>query len=197
MATVSMIGGLVNNTSTPEDIWQTQEMFYNDFMSSPFASDIDNNYYTQQDLFDVFWHLMSVYDESHYNYKTEDKCKLKTFHVVHEYLPIYLKRISLQKRIRDMTDEDLFDSGKQVMKSANTPDTEIDMNTLTTAHYADNIQVQNRQTGKLIALQQQYASIIDNVWDEFIQKFAFMFKKFMFIPYDYIYINNENEEEET
>lgn len=195
MATVKMTGGLVNSTSTPEDLWQTTDMFYNDFMASPFSGDVDNNLYNRADLDKVFWHLMSKYDESHYSYKSDDKCKLKTFHVIHQYLPTYLKRIELQERIRNMTDQDLFDSGKQVVKSANTPDVEEDMNSLSTPQYTDNIQVQNRQSAKLLAIQQQYGSILDNVWDEFIDKFAFLFKKFMFIPYDYIYINEEGDEE--
>ena len=37
---ITMSGGKFNNTPTPEDIWQTSEMFINDYLDFPFNEDL-------------------------------------------------------------------------------------------------------------------------------------------------------------
>lgn len=193
---ITMINGYGNNTPTPEDLWQTPEMFINDYLDFPFASDI-GTLFTEADLTDMFWRFISRYDESHYNYKFDDKCKLKTFAIIHEQFPILVQRLKIQDRMIKLTDSEIFETGKIISKSAQNPDKLIDMGSTDLTEYADAVNINLGTQAKLPALREQYLSIVDNLWDDYLNLFSKLFKKFMIVPFDKLYITEyEGEDNE-
>ena len=54
---IIMSGGKFNNTPTPEDIWQTSEMFINDYLDFPFNEDL-GVLFTEAELTDMFWRFI-------------------------------------------------------------------------------------------------------------------------------------------
>lgn len=128
-----------------------------------------------QPKYKYIWLLLAArYANSHIASINEDQFKLKVWLIVHQYAPNFIKKLDLQVKIREMSDEDLMSTGLSVMNHANNPSAVTD----TPDTLVNTVDDQNTSTGKRdksSAYMLQYDNLDDSLIDKFLDRFKRLF----------------------
>lgn len=172
------------------DAGETIKYFYETWQDSPFY---DRNL-TENDLKDVYNHLLAKYYNWHYVYMDDLGIALNTMHVIHDYYPNCKERLSLVAQLRELTVDDFAKSGIQIDSQGSNPKTATDMDELIDLVDSQNASFQLRSTEG--AIRAKFNSLYDGVMDEFIDRFKDLFVKLYSGVNSYIYQNPLDEQEE-
>lgn len=151
---------------------------------------------TEDDLKDVYNHLLAKYYNWHYVYMDDLGIALNTMHIIHDYYPNCKQRLDLVAQLRELTVDDFAKSGIQIDSQGANPKTATDMDALIDLVDSQNASFQLRSEEG--AIRAKFMSLYDGVMDEFIDRFKDLFVKLYSGVNSYIYQNplEENEEED-
>lgn len=119
----------------------------------------------------VYYLLFARYASCHINSDYPEQWKMKIMSTIFKYGPTWAKRLQIQEKVRDMTDDEILKGDIAIYNNAMNPDTAPTTMTWETLQGINSQNVTLRKRGKLEA----YA-LVDNllktdVTTEFIEKF--------------------------
>lgn len=164
--------------------------FWETWLESPFY---DSNL-TENDLKDIYNHLLAQFYNWHYVYMDDLGIALNTMHIIHDYFPNVKERLSLLSQLRSLTVADFQKSGISINSQGSNPKVATDMDELIDLVDSQNASFQLRsQEG---AIRAKFNSLYDGIMDEFIDRFKGLFIKLYNGVNSYIYRNPREEEED-
>lgn len=121
--------------------------------------------------------LFAKYSNSPITNNDEEQFKYKVWSIIFQYCPNWLKKLELQKKLRDLTDDELVIGEKTISNHAMNPST---LPTTSTTSELDKIDAQNVsiiKKSKINAYSQVYGLLSDNVTENYISRFKDLFMK--------------------
>lgn len=165
------------------NVYPTVDDFLSEYQKNHFVIEGVSN----QELTDVYYSLMSEYMESEFKYRYSiDMIHLALFRTLRDQYPAYKKRLEIQKKIFDLTMEDILSGGIFINSGMdNTDSNNIDpLNT--ELPYTRTKSLQKRQYSQIDALGRNYASIISGLTADFIESFRDLFIRFIVGSREYL-----------
>ena len=169
----------------------TGNYFWETWLTSPFY----DSSLTEQDLSDIYNHLMAEFYNWHFIYPDDMGIAYNVMHIIEDYFPNVKERLSLLNQLRGMTLDNFKKSGIQISSTGSNPKVETDMDELIDLVDSQNANFQLKSDEQ--AIRAKFFSLYDGVMQEFIDRFKPLFVKLYNGVADYVYINpiEENEGE--
>lgn len=98
------------------DIFPSFNVFEEEFMATPFTDIISNN-----SLNITYYLLYSEFGNSHIANSDENQFKYKLFAIIYMTAPTWEKRLEIQKRLRELSENELTLGSKQIFNHAFNP----------------------------------------------------------------------------
>ena len=174
------------NTKTFSEIYETVNDFIYDYNNIGIPKIISVNNATT-----LYYLLYAQYGNSPIANYDETQFKFKIFSIVYMYGPTWEKRLDIQSKLRNISDDDLLIGAKAIYNHAYNPSTTPSTSTLDELEYIDDQNSTNYKKSKMDAYTQLWDLLAIDVTKEFLNRFGICFKHFV-KPISYIY---ESEEE--
>lgn len=175
-------------TMTFSDVWDSLDKFMNDYENSPLEGSISDN-----GIKKLFFLLYSKYGNSPIANLDLNLFKIKVFATIFQFGPTWEKRMEIQKRIRELTDDELMARGKAIHNTAMNPQVSPGTGTDLELEYIDSQNVSNYKRGKMEALQNQWNLLISDVTEEFLARFKPLFMQIVLPVENTLFITEEVE----
>lgn len=193
--TGSYYGGY--ETLTFEEVWESAELFLNDYKESGLvktSTAMNLNLLDDNTITLIYYLLYGRYAGSPHASSNINQFKYKLFSTVLTYAPTWIKKLEIQDKIRNLTEEELLISGVNIMQDAANPGTVVEKMGI-----IDGVNTQNLSWSKRSKLN-AYSLLMDNlrndVTSEFLDRFKPLFSKFALPVTGRVYETNLKDEEE-
>jgi len=161
------------NTMTFDDVWEKYEDLLSDYQDSGFDDVI-----TEDSMKILFLHLSAEYKNSPIINRDVNQFKFRVFSLIYQYGGEWEKKLTLQKRILALTEDELKLGGTNVINQALNPSTEPSASTTEELDYVNQQSVSKSKRALIDALNLQWESINSNITEPFIKRFRKLFSKF-------------------
>lgn len=165
------------------------DYFWETWQNSPFLM----QELTEDDLKEVYNHLLAEYYNWHFIYLDDFGISLNVMHIIHDYYPNTKERLSLVKQIREMSVDEFSKSGINIQSAGANPKIQTQMSELIDLVDSQNASFQLKS--KEQTLKAKFMSLYDDVMKDFIDRFKPLFVKLYSGVNSYIYCNEEEVEE--
>lgn len=119
-----------------------------------------------------------------------DQFKLAVFAIMASEAPTWVRRLELQKSVRDLTEDDLIAGETQINNRAENPDENPTTSTMDELTYI-NVQTASKQKrSKLSAYALLDSLLQDDLCETYVHRFNSLFKRIL-VPAQFIYITEE------
>lgn len=186
-------------------IWDDVTKFSNDYKGSPLYDYVAatqstpaqlNNSLTDANISKLYYLLYARYGNNPIANLDENQFKYKVYSIIFEYGPTWQKQLDIQDKLRNLSDEDIekgqFAIYNQAYHDATAPST----NTTEELDYINNQNTSRMKKGKLNAYSDLLLLLKTDVTKSFIDRFANLFKKFLYNGRPTLYVTNIQEEGE-
>lgn len=157
--------------------------FWETWLESPFY----DNKLTEEDLKNIYNHLLASYYDWHFIYMDDLGIALNVFHIIEDYYPNTKIRLQLVEQLRDMDLEEFKKSGISINSSGANPKVATEMDNLIDLVDSQSANFQLKSTEQ--TLRAKFNSLYDGVMDDFIMRFKPLFVKLYSGVDSYIYQN--------
>ena len=164
------------NTVLFRDVWEYGDEFVLDFKASVFNK---MNSFTDDSLELVFGLLFAKYANNPIANNDVEQFKAKMFSVLFSYGPTWLKRLEIQDKLRNLSEEEIIKGGKAIYNNALNPDGSPATQSLEELPRINSQSTTNYKKSKMDAYMQLWDLLDIDVSNEFINKFQICFKKFV------------------
>lgn len=168
------------------NIWSNETDFINDVKSSPL------HIIREDSLRVLFYLLYAKYGNSPIANYDEEQFKFKVYSTIFQFGPTWEKKLEVQKKIRELNDEEIRLGSKQIFNKATNPSGDPSTCTLEEISYINQQDTANIKKSKL----EGYATLLDlletDVTGAFIEKFSICFKQFV-MPENPLLYGSERE----
>lgn len=173
-------------TESNQHRWDDVLNFLADFKLSPFytltsrvISGVTTYILSDNDIKVIYWLLYANYGNSHRASDDETRFKQQLFSIMYRFAPTWLKKMSIQEKLRDMSLDsgDLFKGNIQIYNNADNPQTTPSADALDPLTYINNQSANGTKKGKLEAYSQLWALLEIDVTKEFLDQFRGLFIK--------------------
>lgn len=164
--------------------------FWECWQQSPFY----DSSLTEDDLRDVYNHLMAAYYNWHYVYMDDLGIRLNTFHLIHDYYPNCKERLNLVNQMRELSLDKFSKSGISITSAGANPKVATEMDELIDLVDSQNANFQIKSEEQ--TLKAKFNALYDGVMDDFINRFKPLFVKLYTGVNSYLYKNPIGEESE-
>lgn len=145
----------------------------------------------------LFYMLYAKYGNSSITNMDENQFKYKLFTTIFEYGPTWEKRLSIQSRLRELTEDDILIGAKQLSQHAYNPSDEVNPNLNNGEINTTNEQTRIKYTRSIL---DGYANLITlletDVTERFLAEFKKLFISVVMPSKPLWYATNIEEEEE-
>ena len=149
----------------------------------PMAQDFVNDYHlngipttiTDDSANTLFYLLYARYGNSHIINSDENQFKYKLFSIIFQYGPTWEKRLDIQNKLRNLTEDDLMHGTKAIYNTANNPGTEPSTGSLEELPYINSQNTTGYKKSKMDAYANLLALLDTDVTEDFIKKFGKLF----------------------
>ena len=183
------------NTKTFSDVFPTFEKFQNCF-DNDFQS-YAKNCIPSDNLKTLYWLLFARYGSNPIVNSTVNLFKAKLVANTFQKGPTWVKRLSLQESLRNLSDDDLLSGARTILNRALHPETEPGTNTAEELAYINQQDVSKVRRSKIDAYSYLNDVLKNDVTEEFLNSYAKLFSKFVSPTISRIYENDIDEEEEN
>lgn len=177
------------------DIWEAVEDFMEDYQNVGIPTSISTA--SAQTL---YYLLYAKYGNNPIANRDINQFKYKVFATIYEYGPTWEKRLAIQKKLRELSDDDLVKGSKAIYNSALNPSTAPSTATLEELEYINSQNTTNYKKSKMEAYAQLWDLLDTDVTTEFINRFRVCFKQFVAPERPLVYVTedvlNIDDEEE-
>lgn len=123
----------------------------------------------------LYYMLYARYGNSTIANSDENQFKYKVFTTIFMYGPAWQKRLDLQKKLMDLSDDEILKGTTAIHNSAYNPSTDPSTQTLEELDYINQQNTTKYKKSKLEAYSNLYALIETDVTEEFLGKFKKLF----------------------
>ena len=163
--------------------------FWESWLQSPFyTSD-----FTEEEMKEIYNHLLAEYYNSHFIYLDDLGIRLNIFHTIEEYYPNVKQRLLIVKNLRELTLDQFKESGVAIDSQGSNPKVYKQMDELIDQIDSQTASFQLKSEEQ--ALKAKFFALYDGVMEEFIGRFKKCFVKLYSGLTDYLYFNPTIEEE--
>ena len=149
----------------------------------PKAQDFINDYHlcgipatiTDDSATTLFYLLYARYGNSHIINSDENQFKYKLFSVVFQYGPTWEKRLDIQMKLRNLTDDELMRGTKAIYNRADNPGTTPSTGSLEEVEYINAQNTTGYKKSKIDAYADLLSLLETDVTEGFIKKFDSLF----------------------
>lgn len=177
------------NTMTFSDIYNSSESFVSDYENVGFPTTISND-----SAETLFYLLFARYGNNPIANADITQFKYKLFSIVYQYGPTWEKKLDIQSKLRELTDEDIEIGGKAVYNRALNPSIAPSTSALDELEYINEQNTTNYKKSKMDAYTQLYGLLEDNITEFFIRRFKVCFKVFANPETTLLYITETDNE---
>ena len=157
-------------TRTFVEIWNNEEAFANDYNNNGIPVSISS-----VSLKTLFYLLYARYGNSNIASSDENQFKYKVFSTIFMYAPAWEKRLDMQKKLRELSDEEIMKGSTAIYNSALNPSTAPSTAALEELPYINQQNATKYKKAKMDAYATLYALIETDVTEELIGKFKKLF----------------------
>ena len=154
------------------DVWQTAESFVTDYKSNGIETTISDKTATT-----LYYLLYSRYGNSVLASSDTNRFKYDVWATIFSYGPTWEKRLEIQDKLRNLTDDELFTGATQIHNHAYNPGTAPSTNTLDELTAINEQNTSKNKKGKMDAYAMLIALLETDVTESFLDKFKKLFLK--------------------
>ena len=169
------------------DVYESAEEFLNDYNASPLKK------MSETEATTLFYLLFARYGNNPIANYSVEAFKMKLFATMYQYGPTWAKRIDIQDKLRNLTDDELRMGNKTIMNSALNPETSPNAGSLEELTYIN----QQNTSGNKKSYLNAYADLWDmlkvDVTEDILNKFKPLFKIVVIPEHTLIYTTEEDE----
>lgn len=154
------------------DVWQTAESFVSDYKNNGIQTTISDQTATT-----LYYLLYSRYGNSVLASSDTNRFKYDVWATIFSYGPTWEKRLEIQEKLRDLTDDDLFTGATQIYNHAYNPGTAPSTNTLDELTAINEQNTSKHKKGKMDAYAMLISLLETDVTESFLDKFKKLFLK--------------------
>lgn len=179
------------DTKLFSEIWSDATAFKTDYLA--YETGIDNINKIADKYTILTWQLLaSKFANTPIRSASESQFKLAVFAIMASEAPTWVRRLELQKSIRDLTEADLLAGETSIANRAENPDDAPTTQTMDELTYI-NVQTTSKQKRSKIQAYALLDSLLQSdLCETYVHKFNSLFKKVL-VPAAYIYITEEEE----
>ena len=123
----------------------------------------------------LYYLLYAYYGNSVIAASDLNRFRYNLFSIVWQYGPTWEKKLEIQKRLRELTDDELFTGAKQIANHAYNPSTQPSTASLSELEYIDSQNTMSWRRSKLEGLGELVSLLENDVSGEFLAKFKRLF----------------------
>lgn len=154
------------------DVWQTAESFVSDYKNNGIETTISDKTATT-----LYYLLYSRYGNSVLASSDTNRFKYDVWATIFSYGPTWEKRLEIQGKLRNLTDDELFTGATQIYNHAYNPGTAPSTNTLDELTAINEQNTSKNKKGKMDAYAMLIALLETDVTESFLDKFKKLFLK--------------------
>ena len=154
------------------DVWQTAESFVSDYKNNGIETTISDKTATT-----LYYLLYSRYGNSVLASSDTNRFKYDVWATIFSYGPTWEKRLEIQGKLRNLTDDELFTGATQIHNHAYNPGTAPSTNTLDELAAINEQNTSKNKKGKMDAYAMLIALLETDVTESFLDKFKKLFLK--------------------
>ena len=154
------------------DVWQTAESFVSDYKNNGIETTISDKTATT-----LYYLLYSRYGNSVLASSDTNRFKYDVWATIFSYGPTWEKRLEIQNKLRNLTDDELFPGATQIYNHAYNPGTAPSTNTLDELTAINEQNTSKNKKGKMDAYAMLIALLETDVTESFLDKFKKLFLK--------------------
>ena len=154
------------------DVWQSAESFVSEYKNNGIQTTISDN--TANTL---YYLLYSRYGNSVLASSDTNRFKYDVWATIFSYGPTWEKRLEIQDKLRNLTDDELFTGATQIYNHAYNPGTAPSTNTLDELTAINEQNTSKNKKGKMDAYAMLIALLETDVTESFLDKFKKLFLK--------------------
>ena len=143
----------------------------------------------------AYWLLLAEFANSTIANDDENQFKNRLFAIIFRYGPTWEKRLDIQAKIRNLTEDEIRRGGKQIINKAEHPGTAPSTSSLDELQHISEQNVVNNTRDKLTGYNNLLALLETDVTAAFIDRFRPLFMKCVAPERPLLYKNVEEEEE--
>ena len=180
------------------DIWNDVNTFKSEFAESPFNGAISStsSATTKDSLSVVFYLLYARYGNNPIANNDINQFKYKVFSIIFQYGPTWEKRLDIQEKLRNISDDELRLGSKAIYNHALNPSTAPSTQALEELTYINDQNTTHFKKSKMDAYMQLWELLRTDVTEDFLRQFKKCFKIFVTPERPLLYItDNESNEE--
>lgn len=152
------------------DVWEDVNSFINDYNSNGIETTI-----SRQTATTLYYLLYSRYGNSVIASSDTNRFKYDVFATIFSYGPTWEKRLELQEKLRDISDNDLFTGATQIYNHAYNPGTSPSTSTLDELPAINEQNTSKHRKDKLSAYAMLISLLETDVTESFLNKFRKLF----------------------
>ena len=157
-------------TRTFAEIWNEEEAFESDYNDNGIPTTISN-----VSIKTLFYLLYARYGNSNIASSDENQFKYKVFSTIFMYAPAWEKRLEIQKKLINLTDEEIIKGSTAVYNSALNPSQAPSTDTLEEIAYINQQNTTKYKKSKMDAYATLYSLIETDVTEQLIERFKKLF----------------------
>lgn len=182
------------NTKTFNEIYDDSGSFL--FYYKAFQNDYGDINKLDDTYVRLTWQLLSAkYGNNPMANWSEDQFKLKVWQLIFEYGPTWVKRLQVQKELRDLDITELIQGDKSIYNTALAPNQSPSTQSLEETPYISQQNVSNRKKSKMHAYDELLMLLKTDVTAEYLSKFKELFLKVVDPNRTFIYVSDVEGEE--
>ena len=171
-------------------IWEDVTSFLEDYNDSGIPKTISTTNATT-----LYYLLYAKYGNDPIANRDINQFKYKVLSIIFEYGPTWEKRLDIQQKLRNLTDDELIRGAKAIYNSALNPSTAPSTATLEELDYINAQNTTNYKKSKMEAYAQLWELLNTDVTSAFVGKFKVCFKQFVRPEKPLIYVTEVEEDD--
>lgn len=179
------------DTKLFSEIWEDAESFLEDYNNVGIPTTIST-----QSATTLYYLLYAKYANNPLANYDETQFKYKVFSLIYSYGPTWEKKLSIQTRLRSLSEDDLIKGSKAIYNTALNPSDAPGTGTLEELDYINSQNTTNYKRSIMEAYGQLWNLLSTDVTTEFINRFKICFKMVVRPERTWIYVTDTEAEYE-
>ena len=187
---------MMNNSMIPQystitftDVWDDVTKFKTDYEASPFKGAVSNN--SPDNVAIIFYLLYARYGNNPIANRDINQWKFKIFSIIYQFGPTWEKRLEIQEKLRNLSDDEILKGAKAIYNHAYNPSTNPSTSSLDELNYINDQNISSYKKSKMDAYMQLWELLKVDVSDKFLQQFKKCFKIFVSAEHPLLYVEEE------
>lgn len=154
-----------------------------------------NNSLSDEKATTLFYLLYAKYANNPIANLDENQFKYKMWSIIFKYGPAWEKKLDIQNKIRELTEDEIRVGSKAIYNHAYNPSTEPSTASLEELTAINEQNTTNYKKSKVDAYMALWQIVVSDVTEAFIKKFEPLFKQFVTPERTWIYVQELEDEE--